>query len=97
MNALIEELKKEYLKLPDVPEYLADVQKDIVDNAENFREPKEGEQVTLFGMPLPQAQAAEVALRRYRVNVLIDHSASNGAPVIYFVTTPLSPRTVRSR
>ena len=66
-----------------MPKYLADVQKDIVDNAENFREPKEGEQVTLFGMPLPQAQTAETALRRYRVNVLIDHSASNGTPVIY--------------
>jgi predicted ATP-dependent protease len=82
-NALIEELKKEYLELPDVPKYLADVQKDIVDNAENFREPKEGEQVTLFGMTLPHAQTAETALRRYRVNVLIDHSASTGAPVIY--------------
>jgi len=76
VNALIEELKKEYLELPDAPRYLADVQKDIVDNAENFREPKEGEQVTLFGMPLPQA--AEIALNRYRVNVLIDHGESKG-------------------
>ena len=83
VNALIDELKKEYRELPDVPKYLADVQKDIVDNAEDFREAKEGEQVTLFGMPLPQAQAAETALRRYRVNVLIDHNSSNGAPVIY--------------
>ena len=63
--------------------YLAEVQKDIVDHAENFRQPKEGEQATLFGMPLPQAEAAENALRRYRVNVLIDYSVSKGAPVIY--------------
>jgi predicted ATP-dependent protease len=34
-------------------------------------------------MPLPQAEAAENALRHYRVNVLIDHSTSKGAPVVY--------------
>ena len=59
------------------------MQKDIVDNAESFRQPKEGEQVTLFGVAFPQTDAAEGALRRYRVNVLIAHSASKGAPVIY--------------
>jgi len=31
------------------------VEKDIVDNAESFRQPKEGEEVTLFGVALPQA------------------------------------------
>ena len=60
-----------------------EVQKDFVDNAESFRQPKEGEQVTLFGVAFPQSDAAEGALRRYRVNVLVDHSASTGAPVIY--------------
>jgi predicted ATP-dependent protease len=83
VSVLIEELQKEYEKLPDVLKYLEEVQGDIIDHAENFRQPKEGEQVTLFGMPLPQAEAAENALRRYRVNVLIDHSVAKGAPVIY--------------
>jgi hypothetical protein len=67
---LIEELQKKYEKLPDVQKYLEEVQKDIIDHAENFRQPKEGEPVTLFGMPLPQAEAAENALRRYRVTYL---------------------------
>ena len=83
VSALIDELQKQYEKLCDVQKYLAEVQKDILDHAENFRQPKEGEQATLFGMPLPQGEAAENALRRYRVNVLIDHSVSKGAPVIY--------------
>jgi len=82
VSALIEELQKQYEKLSEVQKYLAEVQQDIIDHAENFRQPKEGEQVTLFGMALPQAEAAENALRRYRVNVLIDHSVSKGAPVI---------------
>ena len=83
VSALIDELQKQYDKVPEVQKYLAEVQDDIVDHAENFRQPKEGEQVTPFGMPLPQAEAAENALRRYRVNVLVDHSESKGAPVIY--------------
>jgi lon-related putative ATP-dependent protease len=83
VSALIEEVQKQYEQLPEVQGYRAEVQNDVVDHAENFRQPKEGEQVTLFGMPLPQAEAAENALRRYRVNVLVDHCESKGAPVIY--------------
>jgi len=83
VSALIDELKNEYEKLTEVGKYLAEVEKDIVDNAESFRQPKEGEQVALLGLAVQQGGAAEGALRRYRVNVLIDHSASNGAPVIY--------------
>jgi predicted ATP-dependent protease len=83
VNGLIEDLKKEYEALPEVKKYLTDVQNDIVGNAENFRRPKEGEAATLFGMPLSQGEAAENALRRYRVNVLIDHAASKGAPVVF--------------
>jgi uncharacterized protein YoxC len=48
VNALIEELNNKYEKLPEVRKYIGEVQNDIVDNAESFRQPKEGEQVTLF-------------------------------------------------
>jgi lon-related putative ATP-dependent protease len=83
VNSLIEELKAEYEGLPAAQDYLVAVQKDVLENAEDFRQPKEGEPPTLFGIPIGQPDTSETTLRRYRVNVLIDHRESKGAPVVY--------------
>ena len=82
VNGLIEELKAAYQSLPQVVEYLARVQEDMIDHAEVFRQPKEGEQPTLFGVPLPMPEIGESFLRRYQVNVLIEHAGA-GAPIVY--------------
>jgi len=82
VNSLIEELKTEYEALPAVREYLADVQEDVLDRAEFFQQPKDGEQPTLFGIPL-QAETFEQPLRRYAVNMLIGHEVAKGAPIVY--------------
>ena len=82
VNGLIEELKAAYQSLPQVVEYLARVQEDMIDHADVFRQPKEGEQPTLFGVPLPIAEIGESFLRRYQVNVLIER-AEGGAPIVY--------------
>ena len=81
--SLLEELRTEWGELPQVRQYLARVQEDVLDHAEHFRQPKEGEQPTLFGIPMPRAEAGESPLRRYQVNVLVEHSKSQGAPVVY--------------
>ena len=83
VNGLIEELKAAYSSLPQVVEYFARVQEDMIDHAEVFRQPKEGDQPTLFGVPLPIAEIGESFLRRYQVNVLIEHAAAAGAPIVY--------------
>lgn len=83
VNSLIEELKAETEALPQVRQYLADVQEDVLDHAEFFQQPKEGEPPTLFGIPLPQAETSEQPLRRYAVNVLIGHEDAKGAPIVY--------------
>ncbi|MGA8049216.1 MAG: AAA family ATPase [Burkholderiales bacterium] len=83
VNSLIEELKAETEALPQVRQYLADVQEDVLDHAEFFQQLKEGEQPTLFGVPLPQAETSEQPLRRYAVNVLIGHEDAKGAPIVY--------------
>ncbi len=82
---LVEELTKEYADLPEVQEYLALLQGDVLENVDDFLKPSEA----------PSAGPAEpalldlgpgqglVRLRRYQVNVLVDHSASKGAPVIF--------------
>jgi lon-related putative ATP-dependent protease len=78
---LIDELLEKYTELPDVVDYLNAVQQDVVENVDQFRKPEEAPQV--MGVALPRSLAVSPLLRRYQVNVLVDHSQSKGAPVIY--------------
>jgi lon-related putative ATP-dependent protease len=69
VNSLIDELIASYAALPQVHEYLVQVKEDTLENAAAFRQ--------------PAAEGAESPLRRYAVNVLIEHSGAGGAPVVY--------------
>jgi predicted ATP-dependent protease len=79
---LIEELEAAYADLPAVVDHLHKVRHDVLDHAEQFHA-RESEAPTLFGLPLPRPDGAESVFRRYAVNVLVDHSGSPGAPVVY--------------
>ena len=83
VNGLIEEVRTEFQSLPRVLEYLAGMQEDVLDHVEVFRQPKDGEPPTLFGVPLPVSEIGEAFLRRYQVNVLIEHGGTQGAPIVY--------------
>jgi lon-related putative ATP-dependent protease len=83
VNSTLEEVKAEYRNLPQVQDYLAEVQEDMLENAEAFRASKDGEPVTLFGIPVARGDAPEATLRRYAVNVLIEHSGAAGAPIVF--------------
>lgn len=89
---LINSLKKRYAAYPEVLAYLSAVEQAVVENADDFRQPEEGQEMTLFGMTIGRARDA-AALRRYQVNVLIDHSATEGAPVVY-VDNPSYPELI---
>jgi lon-related putative ATP-dependent protease len=80
VDSLMDELIQEHEGIEVVRDHLLQVKKDVIENVDAFR--KAGEQPALFGVPLPQA-TPDAALRRYRVNVLMDHGASSGAPVVY--------------
>ena len=80
---LIDELKKEYAPLPMVVSYLEAVQQAVIDNADDFRRQEEGQEITILGISLSRAAAGASALRRFQVNVLIDHGDTKGAPVVY--------------
>jgi len=82
----IDELRQKYAALPEVVSYLDAVQQDIVKNVNEFREaPKSEEtaQTALLGGALPRFLLGPPILRRYQVNVLVDHSESKGAPVFF--------------
>ncbi len=73
----IKELKEKYADFKDVCKYLDDVEKDMIENIDDFKEKKEIE--LLPGLKLPDRESS---LYRYTVNVLIDNSQTKGAPVV---------------
>jgi len=80
---LIESLRKKYADLQQVVAYLDDVQEDITENVDEFLAPEESPLAALMGASLPYAAKGTAFLRRYQVNVLVDHSENHGAPVVY--------------
>jgi predicted ATP-dependent protease len=73
-SQLIKELKASYEELPEVLEYLQQVQQDIVENGRMFRSDDEIEQ--------EQLSADNPRFTRYRVNLLVEQQQQH-APVIY--------------
>ena len=73
----IGELREKYRDLPEVLEYLHAVEQDLIETADEFRKPQEA-MPQVLGLPVSVAPS----FRRYQVNLLVDHSASKGAPVV---------------
>jgi lon-related putative ATP-dependent protease len=80
---LVEELRRKYTDLPEVLEYLHRVQLDVMDNLDEFRGATETPPVAPPEASLPRLPMGPSPLRRYQVNVIVDHSSATGAPVIY--------------
>jgi lon-related putative ATP-dependent protease len=79
-GSLLEELRRRWADLPAVLAHLDAVQADVVENVHEFlASGEEGETAVQMRKLLAQGPA----LRRYGVNVLVDHAERNGAPVVY--------------
>lgn len=74
---LIDELKERYSKLESVVRYLEAVQKDILDNLDEFRGTDEDEAV-----PFSWMRRKNDPGYKYRVNLVVDNKDATGAPVI---------------
>ncbi|MCA9695122.1 MAG: AAA family ATPase [Myxococcales bacterium] len=74
----IDALVQRYATLPAVVRHLEAVRADIIERGALFLAPREHER------PEEDGEAVDGAsLRRYEVNVIIDHSGAAGAPVVY--------------
>ncbi|MBN1249233.1 MAG: AAA family ATPase [Anaerolineae bacterium] len=82
VGSLIDELREKYADHEAVVKHLDALQKDVVSNADQFLPQQEQERGAQW-MQAMQQQSQEQALRRYGVNVLIDHAETRGAPVVY--------------
>jgi lon-related putative ATP-dependent protease len=80
---LIDELRKKYTDLPEVVALLGQIQQDIIENVEQFLTPPEHPLAALMRGSVQYDSGGSAFFRRYRVNVLVDHSGNHGVPVVY--------------
>lgn len=74
---LVDELLEKYSKFPDIITYLEAVKKDVLENLESFiGGPKEPT------IPFRAPWLKELPFRKYEVNLVVDNSSLQGAPVI---------------
>ena len=81
VSDLIEELVNRYSDIPAVVEHLQRMQDDIVDQAALFLPDKE-EQGLPAAIQAAKESAESAAMRRYSINVMVDRSDAEGAPVV---------------
>ena len=80
LGVQMNDLKEKYKKFDVIIEYLDNVQKDILDNLDDFQEEEVSEEQPQFIIPFMQKE--ETPVYKYKVNVLVDNSSLKGAPVI---------------
>ncbi|MCF8040102.1 MAG: AAA family ATPase, partial [Desulfohalobiaceae bacterium] len=93
IDPLVNEMKEKYADYKAVQDYLQKVRDDLIENVRNLF-PEQQQQMQQMqqmqqqgasgqgGMGMGQG-SENPAERRYHVNVLVDHSESEGAPVVY--------------
>ena len=83
VGPLIKELRKKYEGVSTVEDYLDAVEKDILKNALAILSQNGGRDHQPAHVTGLRSELGSPALRSYRVNVMVDHGESKGAPVIY--------------
>jgi hypothetical protein len=87
VSGLIDELRAKYADHAEVVAHLDAAQKDLIENARDLipSEDQGGNPLAqaLTGGGGRQARDSRGDLRRYEVNVVVDHAESKGAPVVY--------------
>ncbi len=76
---LLARLRQQYTDLPDVLTYFDALEKDVVQHSEEFQPQQEESASALLGLP----GGSQPTFERYQVNLLVDNTHTDGAPVIY--------------
>ncbi len=77
---LLDDLKEKFVEFPKITDYLQQVEKDLMDNLEDFK----STQKAALAIPGLEAMGGKgPSYDRYQVNVLVDNSETKGAPVIF--------------
>jgi lon-related putative ATP-dependent protease len=79
----LDALSRRYADLANVVEHLRVVERDLVENAEQFLAAPSGGGDVVAEISTRRALAESNFFDRYQVNLLVDHAASRGAPVVH--------------
>ncbi len=82
VTGLIDELRQKYKKVPAVLEHLAGMQADIIDNVGLFLKTSDGPGLPAQMREMLRSKESAV-IRRYAINLLVDRSECEGAPVVF--------------
>ncbi len=84
VGQLMDSYEEKYQDDPQVLEYLKEAQEDILENIDDFKKKPEAAQQVAPGQPAGPfpVPPRETNFRKYDVNVLIDNSETEGAPVV---------------
>ena len=74
----INELQEIFKDCPEVVNYLLDVKRDVLKNITQFFKQKNEQNKNPFAQ-LQQQNAFEI---KYKINLLVDHSNTKGAPIV---------------
>lgn len=87
VGPLLDDLRAAYVDRPQVLTYLEELQKDLPERLADFRPARASDGETPAMLAQVEVAQREASLKRYEVNVFIDHSQTHGAPVV-FETNP---------
>ncbi len=76
VKLLLNELRQSYREFPDVLEYLGEVQHNIIENAQEFRQTEDS------GLPFLKKDTTAL-FAAYEVNLVVRNEPENGAPIVY--------------
>jgi predicted ATP-dependent protease len=82
VEEFLENLIEKYKELPLVINYLKSLQKNIIENIDVFRYSEKMERSSAFQF----FGSVDLIFRKYKVNVMVDHSKTDGAPVVVDIT-----------
>lgn len=81
---LIDIIREKYKAYPQIIDYFDQLQKHILENIDHFLPPKQGPVGSPVAAPMPyRMPQQEPPFTEYKVNVFIDNSNTQGAPVIF--------------
>lgn len=86
VGSLLEDIYQKYVDFPAIQEYLQAVKKDVIENVKDFLATEEGQSEEAEGAldaMLARTRRGQAPLRRYKINLLVDHHDTQGAPVIH--------------
>jgi lon-related putative ATP-dependent protease len=83
VQPLVNDLRTSYADVPEVLTYLDTVAEDVIQNVEDFLQGQQPDDGNPLAMMMRQRAPAEPDFSNYEVNVLVDNSDQQGAPVVH--------------